>query len=189
MLNTRTKLFLTVLLSVSEKLTFTSHYSFHTFLQAQRSVGQGGNLILLFPLRGGGRRAEKRMKPDKKIKSANKEDLEGNGNDGDGFTDQRVRHRRYFRRNRCTSSYNRDFRESIAEWEASWNDKTGYDLTGTGMKRQTPTDTSAAQWFESRKSLKKFKSLATNASATADEAEDARMQADVKRVQALLGIR
>ena len=57
------------------------------------------------------------------------------------------------------------------------------------MKRQTPTDTSAAQWFESRKSLKKFKSLATNASATADEAEDARMQADVKRVQALLGIR
>jgi hypothetical protein len=150
-------------------------------------------------LNGGGRRGEKRIK----IKRCKKPDPDDENGDephdsSEGMTDLKgkpERHKRYFRRNRWSTGVNRDLHDLMEDWQASWNDKTGYDLHAPGRDPKPTNDAAAAQWFESRKSLKKQTWSAkqalkggANASATT-VADAARIKADAKRVQQLLGIR
>ena len=116
----------------------------------------------------------------------------------EGITDLKgkpERHKRYFRRNRWSTGVNRDIQDLIEDWQASWNDKTGYDLNAPGRDPQPTNDPAAAQWFESRKSLKKQTwsakhQLKGGANSSASTGADAtRVKADAKRVQQLLGIR
>jgi hypothetical protein len=144
-------------------------------------------------LKGGGRRAEKKLKPTKtrsfKKKSTDVEPEE----DSEGIlAGKPERHRRYFRRNRFSSTYNKDFDELVCDWEASWNNKTGYDLDAPAKERPGSVDTEKTRWFETRKMLKKTRNpivRSENNDSAVDAAEEARLKADTKRVQQLLGIR
>ena len=155
--------------------------------------------IRMVYLRGGGRRAEKRKKyvKNSKAKSRSVENTaKEEQNSEDEIEDKPERHRQYFRRNRFSTKFNQDLRDLIADWDASWNNKTGYDLESPPdrekLGRPVILDAETARWFDSRKSLKKARSQISrkeNNDSAADEAEDSRMKADAKRVQQLLGIR
>jgi hypothetical protein len=150
-------------------------------------------------LKGGGRRGEKRIKI-KRCKRPNPEEQNDDEphDSSEGITDLKgkpERHKRYFRRNRWSTGVNRDLQDLMEDWQASWNDKTGYDLHAPGRDPKPTNDAAAAQWFESRKSLKKQAWSAKqqlkggeNVSAPTG-ADAARVKADAKRVQQLLGIR
>jgi hypothetical protein len=144
-------------------------------------------------LKGGGRKSDRKStrNPENKYDHAetphqdDAADIEGQ------LSNQKTRHRRYFRRNRFASADNKDFAQLFGEWEKNWNDETGYDLKS--LRRPSRPDERKKEntgWYEVNKIAKKkgSKSRASNATLPLD-ADQLRMQAERKRVEALLGIR